>query len=259
MELNLKAYAKVNLALDVLRRRPDGYHDVKMIMQNISLYDELTFCVEDEDIKKFSDISDDKKDKTDNGANKNQFANYKITLTANSDKVPTDERNLIYKAVKLMFEQYNIAADIKIHLEKHIPVEAGMAGGSTDCAAAIKALNELFSLGLSENEMITKCEEYTVLELSNKSEETKGYFKIRGVIEKVEIRNGKRLKPLKVGRITIPRAFTNLSEIYKYPFIEDIMVAKDRENKRRLKANGNNGQRKTTDDIGKAIQESIDV
>ena len=154
MELNLKAYAKVNLALDVLRRRPDGYHDVKMIMQNISLYDELTFCVEDEDIKKFSDISDDKKDKTDNGANKNQFANYKITLTANSDKVPTDERNLIYKAVKLMFEQYNIAADIKIHLEKHIPVEAGMAGGSTDCAAAIKALNELFSLGLSENEMM---------------------------------------------------------------------------------------------------------
>ena len=112
---------------------------------------------------------------------------------------------------------------------------------------------------LSENEMITKCEEYTVLELSNKSEETKGYFKIRGVIEKVEIRNGKRLKPLKVGRITIPRAFTNLSEIYKYPFIEDIMVAKDRENKRHLKANGNNGQRKTTDDIGKAIQESIDV
>ncbi|MBQ9277825.1 MAG: 4-(cytidine 5'-diphospho)-2-C-methyl-D-erythritol kinase [Lachnospiraceae bacterium] len=155
MELNLKAYAKINLALDVLRRRPDGYHDVKMIMQNISLYDELTFCVDDEEIKKYTDISAGKKN---NGANKdndkNSFVNYKITLTANSDKVPTDERNLIYKAVKLMFEQYNIDADIKIHLEKHIPVEAGMAGGSTDCAAAIKAVNELFSLGLSEKEMM---------------------------------------------------------------------------------------------------------
>ena len=111
---------------------------------------------------------------------------------------------------------------------------------------------------LSDNEMITKSEEYTVLELSNKSEETKGYFKIRGVIEKVEIRNGKRLKPLKVGRITIPRAFTNLSEIYRYPFIEDIIVTKDRENKRRLKAQGKTGERKTSEDIGKAIKESLE-
>ena len=111
---------------------------------------------------------------------------------------------------------------------------------------------------LSDNEMITKSEEYTVLEFSNKSEETKGYFKIRGVIEKVEIRNGKRLKPLKVGRITIPRAFTNLSEIYRYPFIEDIIVTKDRENKRRLKAQGKTGERKTSEDIGKAIQESLE-
>ena len=132
MEIKLKAYAKVNLALDVLRKRPDGYHDVKMIMQNISLYDELTFSVVD---NKLQD-------------------NYNILLTSNSEKIPTDERNLIYKAVKLMFDEYNINADIKIHLEKHIPVEAGMAGGSTDCAAAIKAVNELFALGLSEKEMM---------------------------------------------------------------------------------------------------------
>ncbi len=155
MELNMKAYAKVNLALDVLRRRPDGYHDVRMIMQNLSLYDELIFFVDDEEIKKYLNKDTGKNDKgSDKKDNKDNPADYKILLTAKSDKVPTDERNLIYKAVRLMFEEYHIGADIKIHLEKRIPVEAGMAGGSTDCAAAIKAVNELFALGLSEKEMM---------------------------------------------------------------------------------------------------------
>lgn len=131
MELELKAYAKVNLALDVIRRRPDGYHDVKMIMQNLSLYDVLTFSV------------DDKKAES-----------YRIILTANSDKIPVDERNLVYKAVRLMFDEYGIKACIKIHLEKNIPVEAGMAGGSTDCAAAIIAVNRIFELGLSEKDLM---------------------------------------------------------------------------------------------------------
>lgn len=119
-----KAYAKVNLALDVLQKREDGYHDVRMIMQNISIFDVLTFEV-------------------------NESANErKISLSVNKDAIPTDDRNLVYKAVRLMFDIYDINADIDIYLEKNIPAEAGMAGGSTDCAAAIHAVNELFDLKL---------------------------------------------------------------------------------------------------------------
>lgn len=147
MELELKAYAKVNLALDVIRRRPDGYHEVKMIMQNLSLHDVLTFSVNDKEIKKYKDSKAEVSKKKENES-------YKIILTANSDKIPVDERNLVYKVVSLMFDEYGINACIKIHLEKHIPVEAGMAGGSTDCAAAIKAVNRIFELGLSQKELM---------------------------------------------------------------------------------------------------------
>lgn len=119
-----KAYAKVNLVLDVLRRRPDGYHDVKMIMQNLDIFDLLTFTVDEE--------SRDRK----------------IVISTNKEGIPTDGRNLIYKAIELMFDEYNIEGAIHIHLEKNIPVEAGMAGGSTDCAATIRAVNELFDLNL---------------------------------------------------------------------------------------------------------------
>lgn len=74
------------------------------------------------------------------------------------------------------------------------------------------------------DEIIQRDDDYTVMEMSNKSSETRGYFKISGNIEHVGIRNGKRLKPLKVSRITIPKAFTHLDEIYKYPFIEEQMI-----------------------------------
>ncbi len=129
-----KAYAKVNLALDVLRRREDGYHEVKMIMQNLDIYDELTFVVDNE--------------KTSDGSNR------KITITTNKEGIPTDGRNLIYKAVELMFDEYGIDATIDIHLIKNIPVEAGMAGGSTDCAATLHAVNELFNLGADTNKLM---------------------------------------------------------------------------------------------------------
>ena len=145
MKLMLKAYAKVNLALDVLRRRPDGYHDVKMIMQNIDLYDVLTFSVSDEAIRNYRE----------NGGNSEASERKSsITLTSNKSNIPLDENNLICKAVRLMYEEYGINADTEIYLEKNIPVEAGMAGGSTDCAAAIKAVNEIFALGLSAKEMM---------------------------------------------------------------------------------------------------------
>lgn len=117
-----KAYAKVNLVLDVLGKRPDGYHEVSMVMQNLSLYDTLSFEAEEaEDIR--------------------------ISLDGNRTDIPLNENNLVYKAAMLMLDKYQIKAHINIYIDKQIPVEAGMAGGSTDCAATFHALNELFNIG----------------------------------------------------------------------------------------------------------------
>ena len=127
--LTRNAYAKVNLALDVLRRREDGYHDVCMIMQNLSLYDTLTFTMEEADM-------------------------LAITLSCDKEFVPCDERNLIYKAIVLMGETYHLTGHIHVELVKRIPVEAGMAGGSTDCAAAFHAMRELYGLDVSDQELM---------------------------------------------------------------------------------------------------------
>lgn len=121
-QIRVKAYAKVNLALDVLRRRADGYHEVKMIMQTINLYDDLY-------IKKLKEP--------------------RISITANLKFLPVDENNLIYKAAKLFLDTCQISAGIAVDLKKHIPVAAGMAGGSTDAAAVLYSMNELFQTGFS--------------------------------------------------------------------------------------------------------------
>ena len=119
-DYHIKAHAKINLGLDVIRKRPDGYHEVKMIMQSVGLSDVLTL------------------EKTDQG----------ITLTTDSDNLPPTEDNLVYKAAKLMFDTFRIPGGLHIHLHKVIPIAAGMAGGSTDAAAAIKGINRLFDLEL---------------------------------------------------------------------------------------------------------------
>lgn len=121
------AHAKINLGLDVLRKREDGYHDVKMIMQMIQLHDILTF------------------EKT---------ADSGICIESNSGKLPLDEHNLIYKAAKVFFEAYGQAFGVRIYLEKHIPIAAGMAGGSTDAAATFSALNELAGNPLSIQQLL---------------------------------------------------------------------------------------------------------
>ena len=126
-KMYVKAYGKVNLGLDVLRRREDGYHEVKMIMQTVSIYDGLDF------------------EKTDSG---------KIEIESNVFFVPTDESNLIYKAAKLLFDEYGIASGLKITLKKFIPVSAGMAGGSTDAAATLFAVNRMFDLKLSLKQLM---------------------------------------------------------------------------------------------------------
>jgi len=125
-EYQMKAYAKINLGLDVVRRLENGYHEVKMVMQTVGIYDVLTF------------------ERTEEG----------IVLTTNAGELPTDENNLIYKAAKLMFERYHIQEGVRIHLQKNIPIAAGMAGGSTDAAATMKGINRLFDLGCDLRELM---------------------------------------------------------------------------------------------------------
>lgn len=122
----IKAYAKVNLGLDVVKRLPNGYHQVKMVMQSVGICDELTL------------------EKAEDG----------IVLTADSREVPLDGTNLIYRAAKLMREEFGIREGVRIHLRKSIPVAAGMAGGSTDAAATMKGMNRLFGLNVPLNRLM---------------------------------------------------------------------------------------------------------
>ncbi len=125
-EYQMKAYAKINLGLDVVRRLENGYHEVKMVMQTVGIYDVLSF----------------------------ERAESGIVITTDSGELPTDENNLIYKAARLMFQHYGIKAGVHIHLQKNIPIAAGMAGGSTDAAAAMKGINRLFDLGCDLRELM---------------------------------------------------------------------------------------------------------
>ena len=131
--VEVKAYAKVNLGLDVLRKREDGYHEVKMIMQSVNLFDILTFSV-------FNGM----------GVQDNIGT---IRIESDSDEIPLNEGNLIYRACRLVMNHFKIKKNILVTVRKSIPVAAGLAGGSADCAAALKGMNELFRLGMSLEEM----------------------------------------------------------------------------------------------------------
>lgn len=124
--MKVRAYAKINLALDVLRKREDGYHELEMIMAPITLHDLIYI---------------------------NTVPDGSIKIESNSTIMPTDERNIMYKVAALMKERYNIKKGVSIYVYKHIPTQAGLAGGSADGAAVIKAMNKLFYLGLSYEEM----------------------------------------------------------------------------------------------------------
>lgn len=125
-ELILRAHGKINLGLDVIRRLENGYHEVKMIMQSVELADIVTMRRLSED---------------------------KITVAADRAGLPCDESNLAWRAAALMKERYSLRGGVEIFLEKHIPVAAGMAGGSADCAAVLKGMNELFDLSASLEEL----------------------------------------------------------------------------------------------------------
>ena len=125
--MKINAYAKINLGLDVLARRADGYHEVRMIMQTIGICDELDIIKTDEP---------------------------GISITSNREDLPVNEDNLIYKAAALIIDEYDIKGGIKVSLTKNIPVAAGLAGGSTDAATVLKAVNELYGLGLSQDDLM---------------------------------------------------------------------------------------------------------
>ncbi|HIZ64964.1 MAG TPA: 4-(cytidine 5'-diphospho)-2-C-methyl-D-erythritol kinase [Candidatus Blautia pullicola] len=127
--MRLRALAKINLGLDVLRRREDGYHELRMIMQTINMYDQLDM-----------EISEERG----------------IHITSNLPFIPTNENNLVYKAAKLLMDEFQVEQGLKVDLQKFIPVAAGMAGGSSDAAAAMIGVNRLFGLGLSVKELMKR-------------------------------------------------------------------------------------------------------
>lgn len=127
--ISLKALAKINLGLDVVRRRDDGYHEVRMIMQTINLFDRL-------EIKKIKESA--------------------IKIHTNLFFLPVNENNLVYKAAKLLIDEFGIQEGVSVALTKKIPVAAGMAGGSTDAAAMLFGMNRLFGLGLSKKQLMER-------------------------------------------------------------------------------------------------------
>lgn len=124
--IKLKSRAKINLSIDVLGKREDGYHLVEMIMQTIDLYDIIR-------IKELN-INN-------------------ITIKSNSSNIPLDENNIVYKAIDLLRNQFNINKGVEVFIEKNIPIAAGMAGGSSNAAAVLVGLNKLWDLNLSEEEL----------------------------------------------------------------------------------------------------------
>lgn len=120
--LRLKAYGKINLGLDVLRRREDGYHEVRMIMQTVGVFDRIDLIRQPQP---------------------------GIQVATNLYYLPTNENNLVYRAAQLLMDEFSIREGVSIRLQKYIPVAAGMAGGSSDAAAVLFGINKMFDLGLT--------------------------------------------------------------------------------------------------------------
>ena len=127
--LSLKAYGKINLGLDVLRRRDDGYHEVRMVMQTVGIYDRIDLIYKETP---------------------------GITVETNLYYLPDNENNLVYKAAKLLMDEFHVQKGVHIRLRKYIPVAAGMAGGSSDAAAVLFGVNKMFSLGLTTEQLMDR-------------------------------------------------------------------------------------------------------
>ncbi|MBQ9688963.1 4-(cytidine 5'-diphospho)-2-C-methyl-D-erythritol kinase [bacterium] len=130
--LRVECPAKINLTLEIVSKRADGFHEIKSVMQTVSLCDILSITLGDE-----GDT---------------------ITLSGTSEEIPYDERNLVHKACRLFFDKLGKSFDVQVHIEKHIPVSAGLAGGSTDAAGMLLGLNEALNQPLSKTELLELCE-----------------------------------------------------------------------------------------------------
>ncbi|EOS38212.1 4-(cytidine 5'-diphospho)-2-C-methyl-D-erythritol kinase [Lachnospiraceae bacterium M18-1] len=128
-QMDLKALAKINLGLDVLGRREDGYHDVRMVMQSIYLYDNVRLESKEEP---------------------------GIELSSNLYYLPEDSGNIAYKAAQMLIDEFHLEGGVRITLDKHIPVAAGMAGGSSNAAAVLFGMNRLFGLELTRQELMER-------------------------------------------------------------------------------------------------------
>lgn len=128
-EIKLKAMAKINLGLDVTRKREDGYHEVRMIMQSINMYDQIRLSPLEEP---------------------------QIRVKTNVSFLPVNEDNLVYKAAKLLMDEFQVTSGVEIHLRKFIPTAAGMGGGSSDAAAVLVGVNRMFQLGLTKRELMER-------------------------------------------------------------------------------------------------------
>lgn len=128
-KMQLKALAKINLGLDVLRRREDGYHEVRMIMQTVHIYDRIFLK------------------RQESGG---------IRVRTNLYYLPANENNLVYKAAKLLWDEFQLPGGLSINLKKYIPVAAGMAGGSSDAAAVLFGVNRMYNLGLSLEQLMER-------------------------------------------------------------------------------------------------------
>lgn len=127
--LSLKAYGKINLGLDVLRKRDDGYHEVRMIMQTIGIFDRIDLIRKDEP---------------------------GIRIETNLFYLPTNENNLVYKAARMLMDEFSIPGGVSVHLRKFIPVSAGLAGGSSDAAAVLFGINKMFHLELTTRQLMER-------------------------------------------------------------------------------------------------------
>ncbi len=130
--IKIKCPAKINLTLEIINKREDGFHNIKSIMQLISLYDFLTISVAEAE-------------------------NTEIMLSGNSNEIPYNEKNLVYKAADLFFQKTGIKAKVSVYIEKNIPIAAGLAGGSTDAAGTLFGLNKIFNEHLKEKELHELC------------------------------------------------------------------------------------------------------
>ena len=188
-KLEIKSLGKINLGLDVLGVRDNGYHDVRMVMQTLYLYDDVSITKSKES---------------------------GIELQSNLHFLPIDERNIAYKAAKILLDEFQIKEGVSIHLQKRIPVAAGMAGGSSNAASVLFGVNKMFRLGLSQEELMKRG---TALGADVPYCIMRGTVLAEGIGEELT-----RLKPLPKCYVLIAKPSFSVSTKWVYEMLDEAKV-----------------------------------